>query len=102
MSQNQPKRQTQPQREQQQIPKEVQELFDLKGSIIDSAVGRSNGVINDAISLYLQRAAAIMIGLIQQVNTLTTQVQSLEGERKASDPPKRVKNDDAITPPKTK
>jgi len=100
MSQNQSK---QPQGQgQREIPKEVQDLFDLKGSIIDSAVGRSNGVINDAVSLYLQRAAAIVIGLVQQVNALTTQVQSLEGERKASEPPKRVKSDDGITPPKSK
>lgn len=100
MSQNQPKRQTQPQGQQQQIPKEVQDLFDLKGSIIDSAVGRSNGVINDAISLYLQRAAALMIGLIQQINALTTQVASLESERKASDNPKKVRPDDGVTPTK--
>jgi len=98
MSQNQPKQR--PQQPQQPIPKEVQELFDLKGSIIDSAVGRSNGVINDAISLYLQRAAALMIGLVQQVNALTTQVQSLEAERKATDQPKKVRNDDAVTPSK--
>jgi len=102
MSTNQPKRQQNPppQGQQQQIPKEVQDLFDLKGSIIDSAVGRSNGVINDAISLYLQRAAALMIGLIQQINALQTQVASLEGERKASDNPKKVKPDDGVTPTK--
>lgn len=101
MSTNQPKERP-PVAQPQQIPKEVQDLFDLKGSIIDSAVGRSNGVINDAISLYLQRAAALMIGLIQQINALTTQVQSLESERKASDNPKKVKPDDGVTPPKPK
>jgi len=90
------------QNQSRQIPKEVQDLIELKGTIIDSAVGRSNGVINDAINIYLQRAAAIMMELVEKSNTLQAKVTALEAQRKAAENPKKVPNDDAITPPRKK